>query len=141
MLVSVIVLGIFGLFSTGCMSHGTKVEASKVDKIEKGVTTRAEVEQMLGPADSVFVHPDASGKRTMQYFGQQSQVKAQSFIPGYNMFASGAKTQRQNLQILIGSDGKVLDYEYTSREGEITTGVVSGSTEREVSSKSGAARQ
>jgi outer membrane protein assembly factor BamE (lipoprotein component of BamABCDE complex) len=101
--------------SFGCASssHGTKIDDNKVSQIQKGVTTRAEVEQLLGrPAQTSLT---GNGGRMMlyQYSESKQQVKATSFIPIAGAFMGGTTgTMRmQQLQIVLNKDNVVEDLE------------------------------
>lgn len=100
----------------GCASTGNKVDQSRVDRIQKGVTTRAEVETEIGSPDSVAMMPDGGRMLMYNYFEAKSQ--ARNFIPYLNLLGSGSDTRRQTLQVMVGPDGVVRDYEMTDRTGQ-----------------------
>lgn len=108
----------------GCMTYtqGTRIDESQVSKIKKGVTTRAEIEAMLGPAENVVMMGD--GKRMMEYrFMERSAATSPAtFIPYVNLFAGGVtrRDTHQALQIILGKDGIVEDYE-VSDSGNTTS--------------------
>ena len=101
-------------FYLGCYSSGNKVEQAKVDKIQKGVTTRAEVEQQLGQPSHVSMMLD--GGRTLYYQYFESQQKGTNFIP-FN-FHHGSTDRRQSLQVLVDKNNIVKDYEFSDKTGE-----------------------
>lgn len=105
----------------GCMSSGHKMDQSRVDQIQKGVTTRAEVEANLGAPDGVAIMPD--GGRMLMYNYYEAKSQARNFIPVVGMFGSGADTRRQTLQIVVGPNNVVRDYEMTDRTGQTNYGV------------------
>jgi outer membrane protein assembly factor BamE (lipoprotein component of BamABCDE complex) len=111
----------------GCTSSGTKLDQSRVSEIQKGVTTRAEVEAKLGPPDYVAMMPD--GRRQLVYNHSETSLSAGSFIPFANTFTSGGNTRRQTLQILINKDNIVDDYEFSDKTGEFTSGPFGHSSE------------
>ena len=100
--------------SLGCYSTGNKVDQAKVDKIQKGVTTRPEVEQQLGQPTHVTMMPD--GGRTLYYQYFESQQKGTNFIP-FN-FHHGSTDRRQSLQVLVDKNNIVKDYEFSDKTGE-----------------------
>jgi outer membrane protein assembly factor BamE (lipoprotein component of BamABCDE complex) len=93
----------------GCATVGTKLDASAVNQIKKGVSTRQEVEARLGPPNSVMLSPD--GKRNAFYMFTERSFDAATYIPMVTYFAGGSKTRTQNLQIVY-KDDIVLDYEF-----------------------------
>lgn len=105
----------------GCMSSGNKMEQSRVDQIQKGVTTRAEVEANLGAPDSVAIMPD--GGRALMYNYYESKAQARNFIPYVSLFGSGADTRRQTLQVVVGPNNIVQDFEMTDRTGKQNYGL------------------
>ena len=100
--------------SLGCYSSGNKVDQAKVDKIQKGVTTRAEVEQQLGQPSHVSMMPD--GSRTLYYQYFESQQKGTNIIP-FN-FHHGSTDRRKSLQELVDKKNIVKDYEFSDKTGE-----------------------
>jgi outer membrane protein assembly factor BamE (lipoprotein component of BamABCDE complex) len=115
------------LIPTGCTSqnfeYGTKLSADNVSKIKKGVTTRAEVEALLGPPDNVALVGD--GKRVMSYRYTSTQTDvhatAATFIPYAGLFVGGAKGQSQThtqmLQVILNGANVVQDYEFDDNTG------------------------
>lgn len=130
---SVLALCLFAGF-TGCSSvnaeSGTLMSQDKIAQIKKGVTTRAEVEALLGPPANVAMMPE--GKRVMSYSYTSTKgeghATAASFIPYVGMFAGGTKTEGQmriqNLQVMLNAQGIVDDYEFSDNTNSInsTTG-------------------
>ncbi len=110
--ICLVILGI------GCASssHGTKIEESRVSEIQKGVTTRAQIQQMFGQPMNVSLMGD--GRRMMVYSYTQSDthVKGTSFIPfaGAYMGGSEGTTEHQQLQIVLNKADVVEDYELSS---------------------------
>jgi len=110
---------------TSCVTSGRKIEQSSVDKIQKGVTTRAEVLQLLGSPDQLT--RDSSGKVTMNYHYMRATAKPEGFIPVVGLFAGGANTQNQSVIVVCGSDGIVSDVISTMGASEAGMGLSSGS--------------
>lgn len=106
-----------------CMSinsdAGTRMTADKVAQIKKGVTTRGEVEALLGSPMTVSM--TGEGKRVLTYYyssiKMESRAGAATFIPLVGPFAASAKTQgqikNQTLQVMLNAAGVVEDYEFT----------------------------
>jgi hypothetical protein len=96
----------------GCVSSGTKVDASQMASFEKGKTTYAQVVQALGPPVSVTNTSD--GTRIAVYSYVHSQARAASFIPVVGLFAGGADAQSQAVTFTFGPDGTLKDYSTTT---------------------------
>lgn len=98
--------------SSGCMntSSGTPISTAAVSTIEKGKTTRAEVEALLGKPEMVMMLGD--GRRMMSYAYTATKVGINPATAILGPFASGGGTSRtQTLQIFLTRDGVVEDYE------------------------------
>jgi len=85
------------------------VERSKVSKIQKGVTTRAEVEALMGPPSSVTVLPGGLGRILMYDSWELKSVPLPWPIP------SKATTRNQMLEINLNKNDIVEDYELVDR--------------------------
>lgn len=97
--------GCLALLLIGCASVGRKIAQEEVDKIQKGRTTRAQVDQLLGSPDHVT--KDGDGNVTYEYVYAYAQAKGESFIPVYGAFAGGTKVQSQTVRVTFGPDGIV----------------------------------
>jgi len=109
----------------GCTSSSNvgnqKLTADKVNQIQKGVTTRSEVEQLLGPCELVSIRPD--GRRVMSYSGSQMKgtYSGQVFsgMTGGLVPGSDTKTMRREmLQIYLDGNDVVQDYEFSDTTTE-----------------------
>ena len=93
------------------------MSSADVNKLEKGKTTRAEVEKMFGPPTQVAMTGN-DGQRTMvySYNSTTAQTKPENFIPFVNMFAGGArgKSEMQTLYVRLDKNGVVEDYEFNN---------------------------
>ena len=113
------------VFLAGCAatSSGTKMSANQVDKIKKGVTTRAEVEANFGTPLNVSVLPDGRRMMTYSYFAMNAKAKITPFmfLPHANLFAGGAigNQERQMLQVYLTKDNIVEDYEFNNNASVI----------------------
>jgi outer membrane protein assembly factor BamE (lipoprotein component of BamABCDE complex) len=109
-----LVAALVTLCVVGCASstNGTKLNATQVSQIKKGVTTRAEVEQMFGPPTHISLMGD--GKRMMLYHFTESShhVKGTSFIPIAGAFMGGTEgtVHQQQLQVVLTKSEVVEDY-------------------------------
>jgi outer membrane protein assembly factor BamE (lipoprotein component of BamABCDE complex) len=118
LILSVICL-VLALSEVGCMtnSSGQKMEAAEVNSIRKGVTTRAEVERKFGPPIATSMLPD--GRRVLNFVFSESTMKGTSFIPFHS---TGVDMRRQSLQVIVGADNIVKDYEFNDTSGETNVG-------------------
>ena len=91
----------------GCVSVGRKIDPAKVDRIQKGVTTHAQVVQLLGSPDNLT--SQSAGYRTLTYHYIRATPKGESFIPIAGAFMGGANVQQQMVIVHIGPDGLVSD--------------------------------
>jgi hypothetical protein len=105
-------------FLGGCANMGNKLDTNIVNTIQKGVTTRVEVEAKLGPPTHVSLLSD--GRRQAWYTYSTRHGDALSYVPYANYFVGGVVSQNQNLQIVY-RDNIVQDYEFTDTS-EHTTG-------------------
>ncbi|MBI2814256.1 MAG: outer membrane protein assembly factor BamE [Opitutae bacterium] len=131
-----IVLVSIAAFFAGCSSteYGTKIDGNKLTQIKKGITTRAEVEALLGPPMSVTMMTDGKRMLVYQYSATSSNptgggiaAAALSVInPIGDLIGVGSKTQTrtQMLQIVVNSAGIVDDYEFN--DGSSTTKAQTG---------------
>ena len=105
------------LLFTGCISSsfGTKMSQGQVDQIKKGVSTKADVETILGQPVNTSMIGDGRRVMTYSYFAQSARAKGQSFIPYLGPFIGGATGEReqQTLQIYLDKNGVVEDYEFS----------------------------
>jgi outer membrane protein assembly factor BamE (lipoprotein component of BamABCDE complex) len=121
---------------SACVSYQSSqplIENSKVMQIQKGVTTRPEVEALFGPP--AMVGMGQNGERLAMYSAYQTsstgQANGASYIPIVGPFvgtAKGTATRRQQmLQIQYSSAGVVKDYEFSDTASNTqTTGGIFG---------------
>ncbi len=124
------------VLSVGCVagcystSSGTKIDDSKVSQIKKGVTTRAEVEVLLGKPSSVSMMGDGRRMMFYTYVEASGHATAGSYIPFANLVTSGTQSQvhTQRLQIILTKDDIVEDYEWSTGGQETASGMFHGKT-------------
>ena len=121
----------------GCASSGNELDRAKLDQVEKGVTTRAEFERLLGPPNGVGMA--GSGDRLLHYHFMEAKAKGVSFIPVVGPWVGGADTRTQNLQVRVDSEGIVQDYEFTEQTGETSNSPFSNSRSQTTASSTGGA--
>lgn len=104
------------LQNAGCMtsSYGQKIEAAQVNSIQKGVTTRPELEAKFGAPIHTALMPD--GRRSLHYTYHESKMKGETLIPFYP--GGGADSRQQTLQVILDANNVVQDYEFSDTTGE-----------------------
>jgi outer membrane protein assembly factor BamE (lipoprotein component of BamABCDE complex) len=117
------------LWISGCTSSSfgnQNLTQDNVSKITKGVTTRDEVVKLLGEPDNVSLLPD--GRRMMMYQGMQNNSNQTGRIMQYVVpFAALVPTSetntmhRQSLQIYVGKDNVVQDFEFADNTSQTKT--------------------
>lgn len=112
------------------------LDRAKVAQIQKGVTTREQVEAILGPPTSLGLGND--GERIALYMSWQLNSPgpdAAMFIPIVGPYVSRGPetTQRQQmLQILYTTSGVVKDYEFQDTASQTRTKLTPFSTKTEM---------
>ena len=110
------------IFLVGCATVGTKIDASKLSQIKENVTTKAEVENILGKPQSISLTSD--GKTLMMYQYVKASSKGSNFVPVVNLFSGGMNMNMQIIQVLIGKDDKVEKYILNDSANDIKTGLL-----------------
>jgi hypothetical protein len=109
------------LLLAGCAATQSGQEPmtrTQVDSIQKGATTRTEVDAMLGPPISVSIVDNSD--RLALYRAHQTTtppVNGATFIPLVGAFIAASQdnptsVRRQTLQVRYSASGVVLDYEF-----------------------------
>lgn len=115
-------LALAGCASVGNQQLRHETQESLAQKIEKGVSSKADVQARLGSADSTSF-TDA-GNEIWTYRHIKSTAKAINYIPVANWFAGGANQDKRELVILFDENGIVKNYTYSATQGEVRTGVI-----------------
>ena len=100
----------------GCATatSGNKIEASKVDQIKKGVTTRAEVEALFGRPETISMMGD--GRRMLYYHYSENSATFHNAIPIVGVFMGDKRdTRHQMLQVILSKADVVEDYELSDQ--------------------------
>src|SRR6266446_5696640 len=97
------------VFLTACLhvENGRPIDSNKVSQIQKGVTTRAEVESLLGQPTTVAMAGD--GKRVLVYTYFKSHTTVAPFVG-----AVGGERTSQRLQVIVNTNNVVQDFELSS---------------------------
>jgi hypothetical protein len=115
------ILGILSI-AIGCAHVDTgnqQLQKDRVAQIKKGVTTRAELEQLFGPP--THVHMMGDGRRTMIYSGMHQDINASGemvraipLVGGMIIPATHSSSRRlQQLQIILNKSEVVEDFEFS----------------------------
>lgn len=110
----IIMLGLFGLFLTGCMTINTGIGGKEIDpqliqKIELNKTTKQEIIQWFGNPHSIST--TATGQEVYKYVFMQTKSSVTP-IPFYTKM--NVDTKYQELNVIFKGD-IVLDYTSTRR--------------------------
>ena len=108
--------------SPGCMStsssSGVPIDAQKVAQIQKGKTTRAEVEALLGKPEMTVMVGDGKRCLSYAYTATNMGIKPSTMLLGPFAKVDGT-TRTQTLQVFVSREGIVEDYEL----GDTTRGI------------------
>jgi hypothetical protein len=122
------ILIVFSLLSlAACASSGNvslkDESAASVDqKIQDGVTTKADLRKAFGDASETSF--TEGGAEIWRYVYVTSKVKAVSFVPYVNLLESGANVDKRELVILFGADGVVRKHTMNVSKQETKTGLI-----------------
>jgi hypothetical protein len=94
---AVAALGCLALAAAGCFTVGDNFSSMPVKKIEKGVTTKKEIEKMFG--DPFRTGLD-DGYESWTYY--------------YNQWSILSQTRSKDLYVVFNKDGTVRSYTYNS---------------------------
>lgn len=96
-----------------CASSGVKIDQSKIERLQKGKTTYAEVMQSFGSPTSNTMMGDGSRMVMYHYFAYQSHPE--NFIPIVGAFVGGADTEHTMVSLTFDRSGILTNY--TATEG------------------------
>ncbi len=93
----------------GCFSMGHPIKQANLAKIQRGVSTRADVEALLGKPEAVSFSDGPEGRKTvLQYLYSYSAVKGTTFIPYAGPFMGGMNTSSQSTTITLDTNNVVI---------------------------------
>lgn len=101
----------------GCTSVGMMTDTSHVQTIQKGATTRADVEAKLGLPNMVSVMGD--GSKIFIYNYREYRTQSGTLIPFFGFVDFAFNTKDQTLQIMLDRKDIVVDYVYTDTPGAV----------------------
>ncbi len=92
-------------------------KTSQTQMIQKGITTRNEIETKLGVPSTVSLMGD--GRKIIMYNYSEYRTKTGTFVPliGYVVF--GNNTRGEILQIMLDQKDVVVDHVYTDTPGAV----------------------
>lgn len=93
------------IFLAGCFSVGHKIDQTRAARIQKGVTTRQQVINLIGSPDQITTLPN--GDTIYMYNYHRITAKPATFIPLLGAFVGGANVQNQMYMVYFGPDGLV----------------------------------
>lgn len=114
------------VLSVGCASVGNvaiKEQSQQTieNSITKGKTTKQDVINAFGSADSVSFTD--GGNEVWTYRHSKSKPMARNFIP-YNVFSQGANIQTKELVVLFDGQGVVTNYTFRETANQSKIGLV-----------------
>jgi len=126
-IIKLVLAGVVLSFLVACANTGNQ-QLAKMDstgvaqRIKEGVTTKAEVKQVLGQASDVDF--DSFGNEKWTYVHLKSTTKASSFVPVVSLFSYGTNDTRRKLVIVFNGNDVVSKYTYSKSQGETTAGIL-----------------
>jgi outer membrane protein assembly factor BamE (lipoprotein component of BamABCDE complex) len=118
---SIVIAALVAALFAGCASVGTEMNLAQVSQIKKGVTTRAQVEQLFGKPMSVSLMPD--GKVMALWFYTKASSNAENFIPVVNLVQTKIDTQTQTLQVYFDASGVVENFTTNEASSAVKAGL------------------
>lgn len=110
------------ILTSGCVtSSGKKIDHDKAAKIQVGVSTRTDVERLLGKPGSVTV---GSFGTVLMYHHMKMDMGVDPLIPAVHLLAGRTKVKSDSVIVTIGNDGKVTRVTNGNRENTIKSGLL-----------------
>jgi len=106
---------------TGCASSGNRIDGNYVGKIKTGETTEQEVRANLGSPMAASIMQD--GSKMIIYSFARTELKASTFIPIVGLFAGGANTETETLQVWFDSNGVVTSHSFNQGNIDSSSGL------------------
>ena len=114
----------FSLIVAGCASSGREINTTNASKIQKGVSTKADVKRLVGEPQQIS--NDSDGNQTWSYTYTRATAKGTSFIPIAGAFMGGVNTQNQSLIVKFNPEGTVTFVESSYGGMSVDTGATAG---------------
>lgn len=116
----------FALLVSGCASveYGKPIEKDSLSRVQKGRTTKQEVEAIYGKAQSTSLNMDGSELLSYSYGSTKAKTSPLMFIPIVGLFFMKTKgeSQTQTLQFLV-KENIVSNYSYSEGGSKIESGL------------------
>lgn len=109
----------------GCASAGSEAlskqsSTSLQQHIQKGVTTKAQVQAILGQPQNVSFN---NGDEQWTYNFAHATPTAVDFVPVVNLFVHHADVDHKMLVVLFDKNGVVQNYSYTHGQSIVHSGI------------------
>jgi len=116
---------VFAVLLSGCASAGNEALSKQTSEtlqqhIQKGVTTKAQVQAVLGQPQNVSFN---NGREQWTYNFAHATPTAVDFVPVVNLFVHHANVDHKMLVILFDKNGVVENYSYTHGQSVYRSGV------------------
>lgn len=105
----------------GCATIGTEMDMEKMESIQRGVTTRTELEESFGAPSSVGFMED---KRYAVWTYSEAKSTVRNFIPIVGAFTQKTNTRVQELKVIFDENDIVVDYIFNESSKPIQTGIL-----------------
>lgn len=105
----------------GCATVGREVNQCNAEKLQKGVTTKAEVIKIFGQPNSQSFNQE--GRVVFTYLGTQVRSTAWNFIPVVSAVHSEMKMTNQILTITF-KDDVVEEYNFSTSDTPVKYGLI-----------------
>ena len=109
------------VFLTGCASSGKRINTNYVSQIKTGETTEQDIRANLGNPMAASVTQD--GKKMIVYSFARTEMKAATFIPIVGLFAGGANTETETLQVWFDDSGVVTSHSFNQGNIDSSSGL------------------
>lgn len=116
------ILAVVIITLSGCASVGTEMDTADFDKIEKGVTTRAEMVQMFGKPYTVGLNEN--GERTAHWIYSEARNRAGNFIPIVGALNMKIDQRLQQLVVIFDENDVVKSFTFNESESVSRAGLL-----------------
>lgn len=106
----------------GCASVGHEMDMAQVQQIQKGVTTRADIERLFGKPMSSTGSSDGTSMAMWLYSSASSN--ARNFIPIVNLVSTKIDTKSQTLNVQFDAKNLVTNYSFSEGGTPINAGLI-----------------
>jgi hypothetical protein len=109
------------LILAGCASVGKNFDSRRINEIEKGKTTEADLVAMFGEPNNRG--QNSSGVKTLMWIYSEARMRGETFIPIAGAFVGGSDVKSKSLFVTLSPDGTVSDYNFSGGGTGIARGV------------------